>query len=59
MADGPAQRARDELLLSQLDSDVKKDPFPIRWCSPGLQSWIFSYDACAEVDKAVMNDPFI
>ncbi|KAI1466687.1 FAD/NAD(P)-binding domain-containing protein [Daldinia caldariorum] len=59
MIDGPKQRARDELLLSQIDSEVKDAPFPIRMCCSQAQSWLFSYDAYVEVDKAVGENPFI
>lgn len=59
MIDGPKQRARDELLLSQIDKEVKTAPFPIRWCCPQVQPWLYGYDACVEVDKAVSENPFI
>ncbi|KAI1659830.1 FAD/NAD(P)-binding domain-containing protein [Daldinia decipiens] len=59
MIDGPRQRARDELLLSQIDMEVKTAPFPIRWCCPRVQPWLYGYDACVEVDKAVSENPFI
>ncbi|KAI0385870.1 FAD/NAD(P)-binding domain-containing protein [Hypomontagnella monticulosa] len=58
MADGPKQQARDELLKSQMGKEIKEAPFPIRWCCPQVQPWLFGYDACAEVDKAVSMDPF-
>ncbi|KAI1086476.1 FAD/NAD(P)-binding domain-containing protein [Rostrohypoxylon terebratum] len=57
--DGPKQQERDEILLSQLDNDSKQDPFPIRLLCPGFQPWLFGYDACAEVEKAVIKDPFV
>ncbi|KAI1759189.1 FAD/NAD(P)-binding domain-containing protein [Hypoxylon sp. FL1150] len=59
MLDGPKQRERDEILLSQMGKEIKEAPFPIRWCCPQVQPWLFGYDACAEVDKAVKKDPFI
>ncbi|OTA86717.1 hypothetical protein M434DRAFT_376126 [Hypoxylon sp. CO27-5] len=59
IVDGPKQRARDDILLSQIGKDSKEAPFPIRWCCPQVQPWLFGYDACAEVDKAVNKDPFI
>ncbi|KAI1382392.1 FAD/NAD(P)-binding domain-containing protein [Hypoxylon crocopeplum] len=59
MADGPKQRARDESLQSQLSRGVRNVPFPIRLCCPQVQPWLFGYDACAEVDKAVSEDPFV
>ncbi|KAI0147921.1 FAD/NAD(P)-binding domain-containing protein [Hypoxylon sp. NC0597] len=57
--DSPKQQARDDVLLSQIDKESKEAPFPIRWCCPQVQPWLFGYDACAEVDKAVEKDPFI
>ncbi|KAI1414773.1 FAD/NAD(P)-binding domain-containing protein [Hypoxylon sp. FL1857] len=59
MPDGPKQRARDDVFLSQIDKETKEAPFPIRWCCPKVQPWLFGYDACAEVDKAVNKSPFI
>ncbi|KAI1805953.1 FAD/NAD(P)-binding domain-containing protein [Daldinia bambusicola] len=59
MVDGPKQRARDELLLSQIDKEVKDTPFPIGMCCPQVQPWLFGYDAYAEVDKVVGENPFI
>ncbi|KAI2629538.1 FAD/NAD(P)-binding domain-containing protein [Hypoxylon sp. NC1633] len=58
MVDGTRQRKRDEFLLSQMNQDVKQAPFPIRWCCPQFQPWLFGYDACAEVDEAVSKEPF-
>lgn len=58
MVDGLKQQARDELLKSQMGKDTKEAPFPIRWCCPQVQPWLFGYDAYAEVDKAVSMDPF-
>ncbi|OTB06016.1 hypothetical protein M426DRAFT_10152 [Hypoxylon sp. CI-4A] len=58
MIDGPKQRARDETFLSQLGKEAKEAPFPIRWCCPKFQPWLFGHDACAEVDEAVTKDPF-
>ncbi|KAI1780185.1 FAD/NAD(P)-binding domain-containing protein [Hypoxylon cercidicola] len=57
MLDGPKQRERDQLLMSQKDRGMEENP--IRWCCPQVQPWLFGYDACAEVDKAVNMDPFV
>ncbi|XXG94853.1 hypothetical protein Hte_001112 [Hypoxylon texense] len=59
MLDGPKQRERDEILLSQMDKESKEAPYPIRWCCPQVQPWLFGYDACAEVERAVKEDPFV
>ncbi|KAI1461842.1 FAD/NAD(P)-binding domain-containing protein [Annulohypoxylon moriforme] len=59
VVDGPKQRERDEFLLSQLNEETKQAPFPIRLVCPQVQPWLFGYDACAEVDKAVSKDPFV
>lgn len=59
MLDGPKQRERDEILLSQIGKETKEAPFPIRWCCPQVQPWLFGYDAYEEVEKAVSGDPFI
>ncbi|KAI1209037.1 FAD/NAD(P)-binding domain-containing protein [Annulohypoxylon truncatum] len=59
IVDGPKQRERDELLLSQLNEETKHAPFPIRLLCPQFQPWLFGYDACAEVDKAVSKDSFV
>ncbi|KAI1143259.1 FAD/NAD(P)-binding domain-containing protein [Hypoxylon sp. FL0543] len=58
MVDGPRQRERDRLFLSQIDKEVKEPPFPIRWCCPRVQPWLFGYDAWVEVDKLVEKEPF-
>ncbi|KAI8961402.1 FAD/NAD(P)-binding domain-containing protein [Daldinia sp. FL1419] len=59
MIDGPKQQARDELLISQINKEVKTAPFPFRWCCPQVQPWLFGYDVCMEVDKAVSEDRFL
>ncbi|KAI1107950.1 FAD/NAD(P)-binding domain-containing protein [Jackrogersella minutella] len=59
MVDGPRQQARDEIFFSQINKERKQAPFPIRWCCPQVQPWLFGYDAYAEVDKAVGEDPFV
>ncbi|KAI0833933.1 FAD/NAD(P)-binding domain-containing protein [Hypoxylon sp. FL0890] len=59
MIDGPRQRERDNILLSQIDNETKEAPFPIRWCCPRVQPWLFGYDAWAEVDKLVEKNPFV
>ncbi|KAI2473581.1 FAD/NAD(P)-binding domain-containing protein [Annulohypoxylon bovei var. microspora] len=58
ISNGPKQRARDELLLSQMNKP-KQAPFPIKLCCPQVQPWLFGYDPYAEVDKAVSKDPFV
>ncbi|KAI5866486.1 FAD/NAD(P)-binding domain-containing protein [Durotheca rogersii] len=57
MVDGRQQQARDEILLSQVREGTEGEPFPIRWCCPRVQPWLFGYDAYVEVDKAVRENP--
>ncbi|KAI0898712.1 FAD/NAD(P)-binding domain-containing protein [Annulohypoxylon nitens] len=58
IVDGPKQQERDEIFLSQLEEENKQNPFPIRILCPEFQPWLFGYDACDEVEKAVIKDPF-
>ncbi|XDG06961.1 hypothetical protein ABKA04_006576 [Annulohypoxylon sp. FPYF3050] len=58
IVDGPKQRERDEIFLSQLEEENKRNGFPIRILCPEFQPWLFGYDACDEVEKAVIRDPF-
>lgn len=52
MRDGPEQEKRDRLMLSMLGAELK-DPFPSRWTSPGVQPWLYGYDAHKEVEVAM------
>ncbi|KAK1997136.1 FAD binding domain-containing protein [Colletotrichum falcatum] len=55
--DGPEQEARDEVFLSQLGKEPR-GAFPSRWTCPEVQPWLYGYDAYAEVEKAMKDDPF-
>ncbi|KAL7266673.1 hypothetical protein RUND412_010773 [Rhizina undulata] len=46
--DGPKQQERDRVLLE----DKPVEGFPNRWRDPVFQSWLFGYDAFAEVETA-------
>ena len=56
MQDGPEQRARDDLFLSQLGR-VIEGPFPSRWTCPEVQPWLYGYDAFKEVEDALRKEP--
>lgn len=58
MPDGEAQKARDEVFLSQLGKETLTGPFPSRWTCPEIQPWLYGYDADEEVDAAVKERPF-
>ncbi|KAI0176470.1 FAD/NAD(P)-binding domain-containing protein [Hypoxylon sp. FL1284] len=55
MIDGPEQEKRDAFLRSPTEGVLH----PMRWACPIFQPWLFGYDAHAEVDKAVKEDPFV
>ncbi|KAF2765156.1 FAD/NAD(P)-binding domain-containing protein [Teratosphaeria nubilosa] len=56
MTDGPEQRARDELMLSQLGKEIKVK-FPSRWQCPEFQPWLYGYDAQQETAAALRESP--
>ncbi|WAO96154.1 FAD-binding-3 domain-containing protein [Fusarium falciforme] len=51
MKDGPEQRARDELFLSQLGKEIQA-PFPSRWTCPDVQRWLYGYNVNKELQEA-------
>ncbi|KAK7403073.1 hypothetical protein QQX98_011184 [Neonectria punicea] len=57
MVNGPEQKARDELFLSQLGKELK-GPFPSRWTCPEVQLWLYGYDAYNEVEEVLKKEPF-
>ena len=57
LEDGEAQERRDALMLSMLGKEVKA-PFPSRWTCPDVQSFLYGYDAYADVEKAYQENPF-
>ncbi|KAH0562768.1 hypothetical protein GP486_002587 [Trichoglossum hirsutum] len=58
LPDGPAQEARDFILISQLGAiDIKPD-FPSRWNCPKVQAWLFGYDTYREAREAWERNPF-
>ncbi|KAH9885035.1 FAD binding domain-containing protein [Xylariomycetidae sp. FL2044] len=58
MVNGPEQEARDRVFLSQLGREEVEAPFPSRWTCPQVQPWLFGYDAYAEVERAMRDNPF-
>ncbi|KAJ5155978.1 hypothetical protein N7492_008781 [Penicillium capsulatum] len=56
MADGPEQKKRDEVFLSQLGKELQ-GAFPSRWTCPEVQPWLYGYDAIHEVKTAVAKNP--
>ncbi|OJJ48752.1 hypothetical protein ASPZODRAFT_1667690 [Penicilliopsis zonata CBS 506.65] len=56
MPDGEEQIKRDQVFLSQLGKEIK-GAFPSRWTCPEVQPWLYGYDAVAEVEKAVEENP--
>ncbi|KAI9777405.1 MAG: hypothetical protein M1839_008918 [Geoglossum umbratile] len=58
LPDGPAQEARDVILLSQLGAAEIMPDFPCRWLCPKVQAWLFGYDAYKEAREAWEKNPF-
>ncbi|KAI7585829.1 FAD/NAD(P)-binding domain-containing protein [Hortaea werneckii] len=56
MLDGPEQQARDELMLSQLGTQIDTK-FPSRWQCPEVQPWLYGYDAQKETEAALRESP--
>jgi salicylate hydroxylase len=56
LPDGPAQQARDELMLSKLGKTID-GKFPSRWQCPVVQPWLYGYDAEAESTAALQEQP--
>jgi salicylate hydroxylase len=52
LRDGPEQEKRDELMLRQLGKELE-GASPSRWTCPEVQSWLYGYDAVAEVEAAM------
>lgn len=55
LRDGPEQEARDELMLSMLQSGEVEAPFPSRSTCPEVQGWLYGYDAMQEVSAATKS----
>ncbi|KAF6845353.1 FAD binding domain protein [Colletotrichum musicola] len=59
MPDGPEQERRDEIMTRSLGEGKGPQPgFPSRWTCPEIQSFLYSYDAYAEAEKAYEKNPY-
>lgn len=56
MVNGMEQQARDELMLSQLGTQITTR-FPSRWQCPEVQPWLYGYDAQKETEAALREAP--
>jgi salicylate hydroxylase len=57
LPDGPAQEARDALMLDMLGRELKAD-FPSRWTCPRIQRYLYGYDAYKEAECMYEGNPF-
>ncbi|KAJ9623980.1 hypothetical protein H2203_005427 [Taxawa tesnikishii (nom. ined.)] len=57
LPDGIEQEARDATFLRQLGKEVTA-PFPSRWTCPGVQEWLYGYDAVKDVEDALRRSPW-